>query len=129
MGLVSRPWNGLCRSVRGSAFAHVLLDHGHNSIRVVKIARSHHSHVLRPVPALVEGKHLAGGDALDDVLFAYRQALCILPGSGNQPQCIARQTSRRLVLPKKCANMAHHTLESVLTAPVPKKQESSLMNS
>lgn len=73
--------------VRGFALAHVLLDHCHNGIRVFKMASSNQCHILRSVPALVKGKHLAGRDALDDVFLTYGEALCILPESNNQLHC------------------------------------------
>lgn len=73
------PGNGFTRLVRSFALSHVLLDHSHNGILIFKITNSHHCHVLRPVPALVKSKDLAGWDALDDVLLASGKAFCILP--------------------------------------------------
>lgn len=85
------PGNDFRRSIRCLAHPHVLLDHSHNGIRVFKVTRSNHCHVFRPVPPLVEVKHFAGWDPLNDILFAYGQPLCILSTIDNQPLCTMLQ--------------------------------------
>lgn len=72
------PGNGFSILARNFALVHVLLDHCHDSIGVFKVTGSNHRHVLRPVPALVKSKDLAGWDALDDVLLASGKAFCVL---------------------------------------------------
>ena len=73
-----RPGDWFCIVPRGLTFGHVMLDHAHHSLGISKVPNSDDSHVLWAVPALIEGKHLGGRNALNDVFLAYREPFCIL---------------------------------------------------
>lgn len=62
--------NLLSFTVSSSALAQMLLYHAHHCLCVVKVPNSNDSHILRPVPALVEGQDLPSRNPLNDVFLA-----------------------------------------------------------
>lgn len=57
-------------TVSSSALAQPLLYQVHHRLGVLKVPNSNDSHVLGPVPPLVESQDLPGWDPLNDVFFA-----------------------------------------------------------
>lgn len=48
-------WNLFSLSLSSFALAQPLLDHVHNCLVIIKVPNGNDSHVLWPIPALVEG--------------------------------------------------------------------------